>query len=181
MVWIGVSTIVMGVINVFRDAVTYVKEMDKALTDLSKVVNFSTEELDGMKDSAIELGRELGKSGVEIMKAFAEFGRLRKVKEEIVELSKSAILFSNVTELTADSAAKAINTTMLAFKMNIDEATGIVDKFNQLQNNYRISATDLADSIGIVGVAAQQAGLKIDELNGYVTAIAGATGLSGLI
>jgi TP901 family phage tail tape measure protein len=78
----------MQTINTFRFGVQYVLEMDKALTDLSKVVNFTNEELLSMKDSALELGKELGKSSVEIMRAYAEFGRVTKVKEEIEELAR---------------------------------------------------------------------------------------------
>jgi hypothetical protein len=88
MIWIAVSTVVIGTLRAVGDAVRYIVEMDDALTDLSKVTTFTTRELNEMKDSAVDLGRELGRSSVDIMKAFAEFGRVSKVKEDIEELSR---------------------------------------------------------------------------------------------
>lgn len=178
-IWIATAGLVMGVLNTFRASVTYIKEMDKALTDLSKVVDFTNKELVDMKDSAIDLGRELGRSSIDIMRAFAEFGRVRKVREEIEALSRAAILASNVTTLTAESSAKAINTAMIAFKLEAKDSMRIVDEWNELQNNFRVSAEDMAEAIGAVGPVARQAGVEIQQLNAYVASMAGATGLGG--
>ncbi len=46
-------------------------------------------------------------------------------------------MFSNVTSMTADEAAKALNTSMITFKKDVSDAMGILDSFNEIQNNFR--------------------------------------------
>jgi hypothetical protein len=179
--WILVAQLIFLPIRVFQEAVTYVREMDDALTDLNKVVELSKSQLDDMRIAAIELGKELGVSSSEIAKGMAEFGRITKVKEDIIDLAKAAAVAANVTTMSADEAAKAINTTLITFKKDLSEAMSLVDMFNEIQNNYRTSAEDLANSIGKVGAAARQAGTDIENLAGYTTAIVSATGVTGSV
>lgn len=179
--WILVANLIYAPFRILQAGVATIKEMDDALTNLNKVVEFSTSQLDSMRLSAIELGKEMGISATEIMRGMAEFGRIVKVKEDIEELTRVATIASNVTTLSADAAAKAITATMITFKKDISDASQIVDSFNEIQNNFRVSAEDLANSIGKVGAAARQAGISMEELEGYTTAIVSATGISGSV
>ncbi len=88
-------------------------------------------------------------------------------------------MFSNVTSMTADEAAKALNTSMITFKKDVSDAMGILDSFNEIQNNYRTSAEDLASSISKVGAAARQAGISMEQLEGYTTGIVSSMGIEG--
>ncbi len=88
-------------------------------------------------------------------------------------------MFSNVTSMTADEAAKALNTSMITFKKDVSDAMGILDSFNEIQNNYRTSAEDLASSISKVGAAARQAGISMEQLEGYTTGIVSSMGIGG--
>lgn len=135
--WTATATLLFGSFNQLKNGIKYIYDMNTAIVELSKVTNFSKQELNGMKDVAIVMGKELGKSSVEIMKSFAEFGRVAKDMESIKSLSNTAVMTSNVTSMTADVAAKAINTTMIAFKMNAKDSVKILDQWNELQNNYR--------------------------------------------
>jgi TP901 family phage tail tape measure protein len=113
------------------------------------------------------------------MKSMAEFGRITKNPEEIIALSRTAVMASNVTSMTADVAAKSLSSAMISFKINAKDSMKVLDQWNELQNNFRVSAEDLAGSIGVVGSAAKQAGVSIQELEGYTTAIVSATGVTG--
>ena len=135
MLWMGVSTIFMQFFNTIRNGIKYIKEFDDALVELQKVTEFTSNTYKEMQMSAISLGKELGKSSVDIMRSYAEFGRVTKIKEEIESLAESAILASNVTSMSAESAAKSINTTMIAFKMNAKDSIKIIDQWNELKTS----------------------------------------------
>jgi hypothetical protein len=137
MFWAVIGTAIFGTFNQIKNGVGYIVEMDAALTSLAKVVDLSKEKLGEMSQSAVETGKKLGASSVDIMRSYAEFGRVNKNPEEIKKLSTAAVLASNVTTLTAEDAAKAINTTMIVFKKNANESIDIIDKWNELQNNFR--------------------------------------------
>lgn len=130
----GVATgIVYGSLSKLREGITYIVQMDTAMTELSKVVDFNTQQMDRMRDSAISLGKELGKSSVDIMKSMAEFGRIYKNEADIEEMAKISVLASNVTTLTAAEAAKALSTTMIAFKKDTKDAMTILNQWNEIK------------------------------------------------
>lgn len=136
-IWMGATTVWMQFINQVRDGIQYIYQMDTAMTELAKVTGFSNEKLDEMRGTAVQLGKELGHSSVDVMKSMAEFGRITKVQSEINELSKVATVASNVTSMSAMDSAKALNMTMISFKKDAKDAMGILDSWNEIQNNFR--------------------------------------------
>lgn len=178
-IWLAATTITMQTIHAIQNAIKYIHEMDDAVTSLSKVVEFSNEQLKDMTKSAIDLGKELGKSSVEIMKGMAEFGRVTKDMHEIIELTRVATMASNVTDLSVAEAAKALTSSMINFQIAAKDSMQILDQWNELQNNFRVSAEDLASAIGQVGSVARQSGTSIQSLEGYVTALTSSMGISG--
>lgn len=178
-IWLAATTVIMQTIRGFQASIQYIHDFDDAVVELTKVVDLSNSQINDMKDSAISLGKELGKSSVDIMKAYAEFGRQFKDTEDIKAVTKSAVLASNVTSLSAADAAKILTTAMIDYNMQAKDSIVIVDSLNEIQNNYRINAEDLASSIGKVGSAAKLAGTSMQSLEGITTAIVSATGISG--
>jgi TP901 family phage tail tape measure protein len=178
-IWIAASTIVMGSIHQITSGITYIKQFDDALVELLKVVNLTDGQIKEMSQSAINLGKELGKSSTDVMHAFAEFGRQFKDIEEIKDVTTSAILASNVSTLSAAEAAKTLTTAMIAFNIEAKDSIRIVDSMNEIQNNYRITAGDLADSLSKVGSMAKLAGSSMESLEGITTSIVASTGISG--
>lgn len=178
-IWLAATTITMQTIHAIQNAIKYIHEMDDAVTSLSKVVEYSNDQLKTMTQSAINLGKELGKSSVDIMSGMAEFGRVTKDMSEIVELTRVATMAANVTDLSIAEASKAITSSMINFQISAKESISILDQWNELQNNFRVSAEDLANSIGKVGSVARQSGTSIQQLEGYTTALTSSMGITG--
>jgi len=162
-----------------KDGIQFVYQMDTALTDLSKVVDFSSNQLNEMADASINLGKQLGKSSVEIMQGMAEFGRITKDQNEIIELTRVATMASNVTTMTSAEAAKAITTSMITFGIEAKDSMKILNSLNEVQNNFRISAEDMVASISKIGAASRLANTDMEDLEGMTTAIVQSLGISG--
>jgi hypothetical protein len=138
-IWMVATTVYMQMVTALRDSVKYIFEMDAALIELAKVTSLSTAQLETMKTAAINLGIELGHSSVDVMKAMAEFGRVSKNPEDILRLAEVATIAGNVTTMTAQTAAQALNTAMVAFKINAKDSMEILDAWNEIQNNFRMT------------------------------------------
>jgi TP901 family phage tail tape measure protein len=177
--WFIVGNIFMMPIQGIKQALDFVFQMDDALTELSKVTNMTAGQLEVMKNKAIDMGKELAVSSVEIMKSMAEFGRVNKSGDDIAKLAEYSAMASKITTMSAQDAAKAFNTTMILYKKDVGDVGHILDSLNEIQNNFRTSAEDMADGIDKVGAAAQQTGVDMENLEGYITAIVSSTGLSG--
>src|SRR5690606_5477829 len=138
--------------------------------------DLSNQQINKMAQSAIDLGKELGKSSVEIMKGMAEWGRFTKDLSEIEELTRVATMASNVSDSSVREASKLMTTAMIVYKLQVQDMISLIDSFNEIQNNMRVSAKDLADAIAEVGNAAAQSKTPIADLQGYITAIVQSTG-----
>ena len=177
--WAIAGTLIFGTLRKIREAIRYIHELDDAIVDLTKVVDLSNQQINKMAQSAIDLGKELGKSSVEIMKGMAEWGRFTKDISEIEELTRVATIASNVSDLSVQEASRLMTTAMITYKLQVEDMISLIDSFNEIQNNMRVSAKDLADAIAEVGNAAAQSKTPIADLQGYITAIVQSTGASG--
>ena len=176
----GIGSIMYSMSNQFKKGITDVIEMDTALTNLSKVVDMSSEQLDGMRESAVGMGVEMGRNATEVANAQAEMGRLYKDAYTINKMTESAIIGANVMDgATPDEVAKGLSTVITSMKLQTSDAMTIIDSMNEVQNNYRISSESMLESLSKVGSSAYTAGASLQELEGYITAVTVATGADG--
>lgn len=166
--------------NGFKEGLQSVIDMDTALGNLNKVVNLSSQQLIQMRDSAVEMGKELGRSAVEVANAQAEFGRLYKDQNQINEMTRVSLMGANVMDgVSADEVAKSLTTIVTSMKKNATDSMSILDSMNEIQNNYRVGADDLMKALAEVGSTAYTSGANLEKVEGYITAISVATGQSG--
>lgn len=166
--------------NALRDGVQSVIDMDTALADLNKVVDLSDSQILSMRDSAVAMGEALGRSAIDVAKAQAEFGRQYKDIETINEMTRASILGANVMDgVSSADVAKGLTTIITSMKLEAEDAIPILDSLNEVQNNYRVSASNMLSALAEVGSTAKIAGADIYELQGYITAMTVSTGKSG--
>ena len=164
----------------FKEGIQSVIQMDDALTDLAKVVDLNSNQLLQMRDNAVSMGEALGRSAVDVAKAQAEFGRQYKDIATINEMTRASIIGANVMDgASSDEVAKGLTTIINSLKLESKDAIPIIDSLNEVQNNYRISASSMLNALAEVGSTAKVAGADINQLQGYITAMSVATGKSG--
>jgi TP901 family phage tail tape measure protein len=178
--YVGTYQAIQMMANTFKDAVSTVIQMDTALGNLNKVVSMSSAQLLQMRDNAVEMGKELGRSSIEVANAQAEFGRLYKTQNEINSMTKVSVMGANVMDnVTSADVAKGLTTVITSMKLESKDSMDILDSMNEIQNNYRIGAKDLLNALAEVGSTAYTSGTNLKQVEGYITSIAVATGKSG--
>ena len=178
--YLDIGDVVRELGQAFKQTIDVVIDMDSALSDLNKVCNYSSQQLEYMKQSAISMGKELGKSVTEIVNAQAEIGKAYKNEEDINTLTKASTIGANVMDgLTSDQVAKGLTTVITAMDKQVSDSMSILDSMNAVQNNYRISADDMLEALSEVASTAKTSGTELANVEGYITAIAEATGESG--
>lgn len=82
-------------------------------------------------------------------------------------------MFTNVAdeEISAADSASFIISQMIAFGIEADNAIGIIDRVNEVANEFSVSSGDLSTALGIVASTSAAMGNSIDETLGVVTAI----------
>jgi TP901 family phage tail tape measure protein len=122
------------VFNAFKDGLKTVIDMNTEMANLNKVVDMSKSQLASMSDSAVQMGKDLGQSSVEVAKAQAEFGRMYKDSSTINELSKTAIMGANVMDDTSTAeVAKGLTTIISSMKLEAKDSMTILDSMNEIK------------------------------------------------
>ena len=92
--------------------------------------------------------------------------------EESAKMAETAIVYKNVADGldTVEESTESIISTMKAFGIEADDTMSIVDRFNEVGNNFAITSAGIGDALQRSASALYEAGNTIDESIGLVTA-----------
>ena len=170
--WLSVQQLVMHLYNGFRKLVTVVIEIDTAMTELRKVTNETEAAYDSFLAGASGRAKELGTTITDIVNATADFARLGYNLEQASQLADAAVVYKNVgdgIENINDSSSSIIS-TMKAFNVEAENSMMIVDKFNEVGNNFAISSKGIGDALLRSASALAAGNNTLDESIALVTA-----------
>lgn len=184
----AVTAVIRGVTSGMADMVQNVFELDAALTEFKKVSDLSGKGLERYTDQAYRTGREVAKTGSEMIQAATEFKKSGFNEQDSMKLGKIASMYQNVAdqELTAGEAANFIVSQMKAYNMEAKDAEHIIDAVNEVSNNFAVSSADIATNIGKASAAMSTGNVTYEQSIGLLTAMTeitrnGAKGARGLI
>ena len=159
--WMGITGATTELWHQLKQMVANVIELDSAMVDLRKVTNATESDFKRFFDSAGSSAKELGASVTDVINSTAEFSRLGYGLGDAEKLGKVATLYQQIGDgISAEDASKSIISTMKAFGYEADRAEEIVDKFNEVGNNYSISSAGIGE--GLQRSAAALAGANND-------------------
>lgn len=155
-----------------RRGVTYIREIDSALTELKKVTDETDATYEKFLQTASKTASIIGSTVADFTNATADFARLGYNIEEAAKLAEAASVYKNVGDGIDDvaTASESIISTMKAFGIEAENAMGIVDRFNEVGNNFAISSTGIGEALQRSASALYEAGNTIDESVALITA-----------
>lgn len=157
------------IVRYVRTGVTYIKELDTALTEMKKVSDESVQSLKNFQNASFDIANSVGTTAVQIQNSTADFMRLGESLDEAAESAKTANILLNVSEFESIDAATESLVSMSAAYSEL-EKIDIVDKLNLIGNNFAISTDGLASALQRSASALKTAGNDIDEAIALVTA-----------
>lgn len=174
----GITTYLISITSLqnvweeIRQGITYIKEIDSALTELKKVTDETDETYEKFLDTASKVGSEIGSTIVDFTNATADFARLGYSISEATKLAEAASIYKNVGDGidSVSQATESIISTMKAFGIEADNSMSIVDKFNEVGNNFAISSTGIGEALQRSASALYEGGNTLDESIGLITA-----------
>jgi len=176
--WAGATGIFYNVTHGLKQMGTEIINIDTKLTELSKVLDNNTNWSKLMQDTA-ESANKMARSLTEALDAEIEFSKQGFNASQSVELARSSMLGANVTGLKTGEMANYLTGILAQFNIEAEKSSTIIDKLNEVDNNFAITSIGLAQAINKAGESAQQFGVTIDELIGFTTSIGTATRESG--
>lgn len=169
--WSVVTTVLTKVVHVIKDVTNNVVELDSAMTELKKVTDLTNNTYSQFMNTAAQQAKEVGATVSDTINATADFARLGYTLDESTQLSKAALVYKNVGDGIDDisEASESIISTMKAFDVEADKSMSIIDKFNEVGNNYAISSEGVGVALQKSAAALAEGGNSLDESIGLAT------------
>lgn len=170
--WFSVTHLITQAYQMLRRMVTAVVDIDSAMTELKKVTNETAARYDSFLRNAAVRAKNLGAALSDTVRATADFARLGYSIDEAEKMADAAIIYKNVGDGIQDinTASESIIATMQAFGVKANEVMTIVDKFNEVGNNFAVSSSGIGDALLRSAAAMHSAGNTIDETIALVAA-----------
>ena len=170
--WFSITRVIMAAYRALRQMVSAVIDVDTAMTELKKVTDETDDTYNKFLENAAVRAKELGAALSDVVTATADFARLGFNIGEAEELADAAIVYKNVGDgiENISDASESIIATMQAFGIEASEVMTIVDKFNEVGNNYAISSKGVGDALLRSAAAMHSANNTLDETIALATA-----------
>lgn len=170
--WMLVTRSLTSIIRGFKAMLNNVVSIDTAMTELKKVTNETDVTYNNFLDKASTRAKELGTTISDVVTATADFARLGYGIEDASSLADAAMIYKNVGDGIEDisQASESVISTMQAFGVEASDAMNIVDKFNEVGNNYAISSVGIGDALQRSAAAMAAANNSLDETIALITA-----------
>lgn len=155
-----------------RAAYQNVVDIDTAMTELKKVTDETASAYNRFLQDSGKNATAVGSTITDYINSTADFARLGYSFADSQELAKIANMYNVVGDDidSIDEATQSIISTMKAFGVNAEDATSIVDKFNEVGNNFAISSGGIGEALQRSAAALAAANSTLDESIALVTA-----------
>lgn len=170
--YVGVSTVIYKSIEALKQMFDNVVKIDSAMTELKKVTNETSAAYNKFLSNSGSVAKEIGTTIDGLVESTADFARLGYSFEDSQELAKVANIYAVVGDEveSVDVATKSIISTLAAYKDEITDTMQIVDKFNEVGNNFAISSGGIGDALQRSASALAAANNTLDQSIALITA-----------
>ena len=133
--WTSSTFLVMKTITEIKEAVSFAKEMDSALTNINYTMDVTKSQLTDIGNSSIQMAKDLKTSASDILGAVTLYANAKETADSILKKSEAAIMLGNVTGMSGQESAKALQSVMNQFELTQDDLMYISDTIQKVSQN----------------------------------------------
>lgn len=176
--YFSVASLFMYAQQGLRSMFEQVKLIDSAMTELKKVTNETDASYNQFLTNAASRAKEIGTTIDGLVSSTADFARLGYEFADAQGLAEVANIYAVVGDDidSVETATQSLISTLTAFKDemgdmdNSEFALSIVDKMNEVANNYAISSGGIGDALQRSASSMMAANNSLDETIALITA-----------
>lgn len=155
-----------------RETKDAIMDFDSALTEFKKVSDLSGESLNNYVQELGQVGVEVARTRSEMVELAGEFKKSGFSDEDAKILAEVGAKYQNVadSEISAAESAGFITSQIRAFHLEAKDGIQVIDKVNEVSNNFSVSSTNIAQGMAKQSSAFASFGNDIDETIAMITA-----------
>ena len=176
--YLSIASVFIYGIQTLRSMFEQVKAVDTAMIELKKVTDETSASYDIFLKNAATRAKEIGTTIDGLVTSTADFARLGYGFKDAQGLAEVANIYAVVGDEieNVEDASQSLISTMAAFKDEMnglsdsDFALSIVDKFNEVSNNFSISSGGIGEALTRSASSLAAANNTLDESIALITA-----------
>ena len=146
--WLSVSSGIMALVYQLQKIPKEVIAVNSAMVELRKVSDASDSEITKYFDEAAESAKKYGSAVSDMINATADWSRLGYNLPDSKKLAEVATLYTNVGDgIDMNTANEHLISTLQGFQLEAEDALGIIDRFNEVANNFPIDTAGIGEAL----------------------------------
>ncbi len=182
---VGAFGLVVGIqafASILKSTWTVIKEFDQAVADLQAITGASGEDLDFLKEKAIELGKGVKDGAKGVVEAYKLIAgakpELLTNVDALNQVTEAVITLSKASGLELPEAATALTDAMNQFGADADQATKFIDTLAAGAKFGAAEIPQITDALLKFGAVARTSNVSIQESTALIELLA-ENGLKG--
>ena len=167
--------------RLLADGIRYIIDLNKEMIAIQvlQVEGAQTpEEINSLAQSFNNLAKEMGATTIEVAQGSVEWLRQGKTIAQTEELLVATSMMAKLGNMNLADSTESLTSVLNSFKLEAEDAVGIVDKLVAVDNVAATSTKELAVALRYVAAVASEAGVTIEQLVSYIAVISQTTRLN---
>lgn len=154
-----------------RELGQMVTQINSAQTELRKVSDASQTRIAENFETSAKTAQELGSTITDVINNTADWSRLGYSVDDAEKLARVTTLYQTVGDnMTQETASESLISTMKGFQLDADQAESVVDRINEVANNYAIDTAGIGEALQRSASAFNTAHTDLDKSIAIITA-----------
>ncbi|MFA6325364.1 MAG: phage tail tape measure protein [Candidatus Paceibacterota bacterium] len=175
LIWAVATEALYGSLKKLDEGVQFIKDLNKALTDIQIVTGQTKEEVAGLATQYNSMARDMGATTLQISEGTLTFIRQGKSAEESAILVKNSMIISKLAAIDSAQASEYLTSVMNGYKLSAEDTTRVIDSMVAVDNAAATSVKELAEAMQRTSNIAQMAGVPIQDLISYIGTVSSVT------
>ncbi len=159
------------IVRYARELGQTVTEINSAQTELRKVSDASQTRIQENFKTSAETAQEMGATISDVIASTSDWARLGYSVDDAEVLARNTALYQSVGDnMTQESASEYLTSIMKGYQLDADKSESIIDKVNEVANNYSIDTQGLGEALQRSASAFNTAHTDLDKSIAIITA-----------
>lgn len=161
--------------NAVRNAINHIKELDTTMNGIAIVTNMTTADLWNQVEAYSAMAQNFGvtiQGAYEVSKIYYQAGY---DTNEVLTLTNETLKLSKISGLDYATTTDYMMTAMRGFKLEMEDASRVVDVYSNLAANTAVSQQELAEAMTRTASSLQSVGATFEESSAMIATMVAVT------
>ena len=166
---LGFGAVLHQVSRMVRQAITQIKELDAAMTQIAVVTNFTTDQLWGQIDAYMVLAQQYGVTTTGVYQVSQLYYQQGLNTNEVMRMTTETLKMAKIAGLDYAAATDYMTVAIRGFKLGVEDAGLVVDVYSKLAAIAATDTRELAVAMSKTASIAESAGMSIESTSSFLT------------